>query len=87
MLWPHGKCATGRCTTGAAAVVRPGPRLGQRSHVEQIPSRQAGHVRKLAAEIRRQTVNDLAAPPLARGPLEDLMPNLPIELDQRAIGR
>ncbi|MGF6507819.1 hypothetical protein OKW26_003645 [Paraburkholderia sp. 32] len=51
-------------------LARPG--FGQRTHVLQVSRRKPAHVRKRRAEIGRQLIDDLCAPPLSPLPLEDL---------------
>ena len=63
------------------------PCLGERPHVLEVRRREPCHVRELPAEIGGETVDDLGAPSLSVLALEDLVPDLPVELDQLAVDR
>jgi hypothetical protein len=64
-----------------------GPGVREAAHVVEIRARKAGHLRKLASEVRRQAVDDFGAPSLPVLALEDLMLDLPVEPDQLAVDR
>src|ERR1022692_2119328 len=62
-----------------------GPGVGEAAHVVEVGTREAGHLWEVATEIRGQSVDDLGAPALAPLAVENLVPNLPVELDQLAV--
>jgi hypothetical protein len=64
-----------------------GPGIGEAAHMVEVGAREAGHLREVATEIRGQPVDDLGAPALQALALENLVPDLPVQLDELAVDR
>ena len=61
--------------------------LGEAPHIFEVSRREPFHFRKLSPQVRRQAINHLGAPALARLAGEDVSPNRPVELHELAIDR
>ena len=55
--------------------------------VAEVRAREAGHLWEVTTEVRCQSIDDLGAPSLTLLAVEDLVPDLPVELDQLAVDR
>jgi hypothetical protein len=55
--------------------------------VVEVRAREAGHLWEVTTEVRCQSIDDLGAPSLTLLAVEDLVPDLPVELDQLAVDR
>jgi hypothetical protein len=53
----------------------------------QVAARQALHLREVAAEVGGEAVDDLGAPSFPPLAVEDVAPDLPVELDELAVDR
>lgn len=73
---PHGNRPTG-CWTISSLLPLAGPGGGEAAHVMQVRSREPGHVGKVAAQVRGETVDDLCAPSLPPLAIEDVAPDPP----------
>lgn len=62
--------------------VRPG--LGKPAHVLQIPGRESLHIREFMHQVRRQPVDNPGLPLLLILPDQDVISDLPIEVDEWA---
>jgi hypothetical protein len=60
--------------------------LRERTHVLEIPRREAAHVRKRQLEIAREPVDNARAPALFLLPVKNVAPDLPVQCNQFAIG-
>jgi hypothetical protein len=58
------------------------PALGDRAHVVQVASRQATHVRELAAQVVSEPIDHLGAPAVFGLALKDRSADAPVELEQ-----
>lgn len=58
------------------------PCLRKRAHVFQVAWRETAHVRERGLEVARQLIHDGGAPSLLLLPLENIAPDLPVQLDQ-----
>ena len=63
------------------------PCLGKSAHVLQIAGRKPLHVGKGGAQILRQPLDHLGAPPLACLPRQNVAPDLPVQQHQLAVDR
>ncbi|HEY1215514.1 MAG TPA: hypothetical protein VGE93_17930 [Bryobacteraceae bacterium] len=60
--------------------IRPG--LGKGAHVFQVARRETSHIRECGLQVARQLVHDGGSPSLLLLPLKDVVPDLPVQLDQ-----
>lgn len=59
-----------------------GPRLRESAHVKQVSLGESFHLRKLCAQVTRQTINYLGSPPLTGLPVQDFLADAPIKSDE-----
>lgn len=64
-----------------------GPRLGERSHVFEVPGRESLGAGELATQVVRQSVDDLGPPAILLLPGQDVASRLPVEKDEFAVDR
>jgi hypothetical protein len=64
-----------------------GPRLGECSHVHQVPAREPLHVRELGAQVGGESLDDPGPPPFGLLAAQNEPPELPVEMYNFAVDR
>ncbi len=56
--------------------------FGKGTHVFEVAAREAFHIREGVFEVARESVDDLCSPTLLLLPFQNLVTELPVELDE-----